>query len=465
MADKADRRQAADLAARLRAEEPAPHLEDTSPRAPVAARWPDEPPRAADDTNPNLRVPPSLLSEEWPPRPRREHGGSWMQRAVALAMMASAVLLAAAAALIWLDGRDADAPAPDRDQAVSEASPFPTPTAPLPSTDAPTAIPAAPAALAQRATPPVLPTAAADEVAAALLTPVPQAVSWAAIPRGSEPFTIRPASGRTDVTLYTVQDGDTLDSIAAQFELKDMYTLIWSNKASKYSPLRTGAQLNILPVDGVYHEVTEPLSIADLAEMYGVDPYAIIDSAYNDALFGSVPETLLPTGMWVIVPGGEAERALFLPGNPNAGSVASGGTISGSYTLWGCTSNISGGSPPYSRPLSNYKWVRGFDPGGHTGVDLSARKGDNVYAAGGGTVAYAGWSDGGYGNVVVLAHGGSFSIYGHLSSVNVRCGGQVGAGQVVGFVGSTGNSSGEHLHFEVRDADWNAMNPQNWVGF
>jgi murein DD-endopeptidase MepM/ murein hydrolase activator NlpD len=111
--------------------------------------------------------------------------------------------------------------------------------------------------------------------------------------------------------------------------------------------------------------------------------------------------------------------------------------------------------------------MQGFSLGGHEGVDLSPTMGigEPVHAAGAGTVAYAGWNNYGYGYVVVIGHGAYFSLYGHLNTYSVRCGQSVSAGQVIGAVGNTGNSSGPHLHFEVRDADWNARNPQDFVGF
>ena len=170
--------------------------------------------------------------------------------------------------------------------------------------------------------------------------------------------------------------------------------------------------------------------------------------------------------MWVVVPGGEAERELFLQ-RPTGGTGSTGTAdyVSGTYNLWGCTANVQGGTLPYGRPLNNYTWIRGYTPGGHTGVDLAADIGEPVHAAGAGTVVYAGWNDTGYGNVVVIAHGPVFTLYGHMSAINVRCGQQVSAGQVIGAVGNTGNSSGPHLHFEVRDANFNVLNPQNWVQF
>lgn len=436
-----DSRHPVSLEDRLRAEEPPLHEEDTSPSRRLEARLrAEEPPLSADDTAPSQAV----------ARQRSER--SWGVLGIVMALGALSLILIAG--LIWTSDDETPVVVPPAERTPVAQAPTQTATLPPVPTSAPE----------QLEVGPLFPTAAADEIAAALLTPVPAQPVERALLRQSAPFTIRPVTARTRVIQYTVKDGDTLESIAQQFGLKDFYTLIWSNKSSKYNPLRPGVQLNILPEDGVYHEVTDPIRIADLAEMYEVDPYAIIDSEYND-LFGATPETILPPGLFVVVPGGKAERELFLP-RPVSVGATSGSTISGTYTLWGCTAEVSGGSPPWSRrPLDNYKWVRGFAPGGHTGVDLSAKVGEPVYAAGAGTVVYAGWSDGGYGNVVVIAHGSTFSLYGHLSRISVRCGQQVSAGTQVGAVGNTGNSSGPHLHFEVRDVDWNLQDPRNYIAF
>ncbi len=452
-------RQPISLDERLRAEEPPITDDDTSPSRRMSLEQQlraDEPAIRADDTSPT-RATTSRLTD-----PRRPADSPWTQRIMTVVMLLGALALSVFAALVWLSGEDAGVPeAPvvqDTPQDGIAQVPTQTPT-PRPSTT-PAAVAGVPTTIAG----PLYPTAAADEIAAALLTPVPARPAGDALVRQSAPFTIRPVTARAQVVQYTVKNGDTLQSIAAQFGLEDFYTLIWSNKSSKYNPLRPGVQLNILPEDGVYHEVTEPIRIADLAEQYKVDPYAIIDSEYND-LFGSTPETVLVPGLRVVVPGGEGKRELFLP-QPMAVTVGAGGEISGTYVLWGCTAEVTGGSPPWSRrPLDNYKWVQGFAPGGHTGVDLSAKTGEPVYAAGAGTVVYAGWNSTGYGNVVVIAHGSTFSLYGHLSRVSVRCNQKVGVGDVIGGVGNTGNSSGTHLHFEIRDANWNAQDPRNYIGF
>jgi murein DD-endopeptidase MepM/ murein hydrolase activator NlpD len=466
MADESQRtpeEESTSLEDRLRAEEPPVEAEDTSPskvlRTEALLRV-DEPPIRADDTSP------SLVSRPDSRPPKQRAGGR--QRIVGLMMLFGAVLLTALATYVWLDAEDADSPGTPEESIAQDV-----PDQPLnePANIAPTSTPSPEPP--QGGTPAeqptamyfVFPTAAADEIAAALLTPVPDAAFSRVIERGVAPFTIHPDTQRSGVIQYTVQQGDTLQTIAAKFDLEDYYSLVWSNSRNKYSALRPGTQLNIPPEDGVYYEVADNISIVDLAIQYEVDPYTIIDAEYNN-LFGSAPETLLVKGMWIVIPGGEGERVNLLPANPSgASSGGTSGAVSGPYTLWGCSSNIGGGSPPYSRPLKNFQWMQGFSLGGHEGVDLSSDIGSPVLAAGGGTVAFSGWNDTGYGNVVVLAHGDTFTIYGHLASLNVRCGQSVSAGQQIATSGNSGNSTGPHLHFEVRDGNWNAINPQNYIGF
>lgn len=452
------------LEERLRDEEPPIVAEDTNPSRTFKRLAAEEPPVVDEDTSPSL-VTRRLLSDEWPPRAPAPRQAPPL---LAVLLLAGAAVLTMIAALLWLESSDNSTPQADDDQPMQEVSTNPTASAtpaasrtPLP-TGEPQPAPIENPAVHTTAV--AFPTAAADEIASALLTPAPGQPVDAAIARSSEPFTIQSMENRSEVIEYTVQQGDTLESIASKFGLSDSYSLVWSNHSNRYRPLRPGVALNIPPEDGVYYEVTENVTIGSLAETYKVDPYTIIDSEYNE-LFGAQPQTLLVNGMWVMIPGAEGERINLLPTNPNAGRAGDSGVVSGSYTLWGCTADIGAGSPPYTRPLENYTWMRGFSLGGHEGVDLAANEGTPVFAAGGGTVVYAGWNDTGYGNVVVIAHGAVFSIYGHLDSTAVRCGQSVSAGNVIGQSGNTGRSSGPHLHFELRDANWNAVNPMNYIGF
>ena len=98
----------------------------------------------------------------------------------------------------------------------------------------------------------------------------------------------------------------------------------------------------------------------------------------------------------------------------------------------------------------------------HTGVDIGAKKGASIYAANSGTVIVAGWSSKGYGNYVVIDHGGGKStLYAHMSAIKTKKGAKVAKGDVIGLVGSTGWSTGPHLHFEIL-INGNHTNPMNY---
>ena len=101
---------------------------------------------------------------------------------------------------------------------------------------------------------------------------------------------------------------------------------------------------------------------------------------------------------------------------------------------------------------------------GHTGMDIAARVGTPVYASASGTVTYAGWKNGGYGNLVTINHGGGVATqYLHNSSVVVSPGQYVSQGQLIAYVGNTGNSYGSHCHFEIR-LNGTPVNPANYIG-
>lgn len=301
-----------------------------------------------------------------------------------------------------------------------------------------------------------LPTAAVDEVAVALSQP-PLTVAEG-IGRQLDPYTISGTASRNEVITYTVVSGDTMTKIAGKFGLS-MCTLVWSNPRHLISPLYPDVVLTILPVDGVFYKVEKPMTIQAVANETQVNPYDIIDSPYNEEISGLLPETVLPVGMKLIVPEGNGGSCnIWTP--PVA--VASSGTASarGGRALRSCSAPVDNPGFPTNNPLggARYTFYQAFT-GGHSGVDLSARSGTPVYASGSGTVIYAGWNDGGYGNAVIIDHGGSYSLYAHLSSIYVECGQSLSSMQQIGEVGSTGNSTGPHLHFEIRDASFIPVNP------
>ena len=298
-----------------------------------------------------------------------------------------------------------------------------------------------------------------EQIASILSTPVvlPTQDPVVIVRNIYDPFTYIPERPRSSIIEYTAVAGDTIGAIAERFGLKPE-TVAWSNPRAYIQILQPGNLLNILPVDGVLHTVLVEQTISSVAELYRVDPYTIIDSEYNN-LAGASPDTLLTSNTRLIVPGGTGEQISWTPQvirvAAGDGQVSSnGGQISfspGDPGSCGLVDN-PGSSGVWVRPLSGYAWVRGY-AAWHPAADLSVPEGTSVIAASSGRVIFAGWNSFGYGYAVVLAHGPFTTIYAHLSAVNVRCGQDVSAGQLIGASGNTGNSSGPHLHFEVRYND------------
>ena len=383
-----------------------------------------------------------------------------------------AIMLAAGLILFW----------PERDSATPLPSPTPVGVRPLGIAQVayPTAIPTL---TPQPTLPPVdwiHPTAAMQEIAAALDTPIVNAPEGDVIQRDLDPLTIIPARARSAVISYDVKQGDSLRTIAEKFGLAQN-TIIWSNDRFYVNAMRVGMELTILPVDGVYHRVQEPETIADVAQMYQVDPYAIIDSEYNP-LFGTTPQTVLPQGLYVVVPGGtgSTEPIYWDPGivmtkqytTDGSNPVGTGVKAGTDYALFAvgdpgsCGKQaVQGGSPPVNAPLRDRYTITQDFSWYHGGIDLAVPPGTRVYAAGGGTIIFVGWSTWGYGYTVVIAHGDTLSIYGHLNGAFVGCGQVVSAGQNIAVTGNSGRSSGPHLHFESRGPGGSPVNPWNYQSF
>lgn len=225
---------------------------------------------------------------------------------------------------------------------------------------------------------------------------------------------------RTAILTYHIQPGDSLWSIAASFDL-DVDTLRWSNPEIAQNPdlLSLGQELLILPVCGAYVTVQPGDTVARLAERWGVAPADISNYPLNNLAEG---EELRP-GARLVIPHGRQEIALAPPG------PATGFTYA-----W-----------PIRGVVTQRYWA------GHRAVDLGAPYGAKVYAARAGRCLSATWSEVGYGYLVIVDHDdGSRAYYSHLKGAWVQPGDWVGRGDLVGEVGSTGNSTGPHVHFEIR---------------
>ncbi len=276
------------------------------------------------------------------------------------------------------------------------------------------------------------------------------------IARSAQIHTNIPSRPRNEITTYTVQDGDTVFGIAEKFGL-DPQTILWGNYEILLDDphsLRPGQELNILPVDGVYWQWLGGLSFGAWAEFYGVTAADIIEYPGNNLdakSIGDYENANIPVETWLIIPNGQRE---FVSWSAPLG-VTRENPASARVLGAGACDPVSGGAVGYGYYVypTNKHYLSGFDYStktNHLGLDFAGNEGEGVYAADAGVVVYAGWNDYGYGNMVMIDHGNGFqSLYAHLSALNVGCGQSVGQGEGIGAVGSTGRSSGSHLHFEL----------------
>ena len=264
------------------------------------------------------------------------------------------------------------------------------------------------------------------------------------------------AGPRTAVITYVVQTGDTLSTISEQFDIS-LNTLLWANSLSVRSVIKPGMELTILPVSGVQHTIGRGDTLSAIAKKYGVGTDAII--AYN----GMDSSDTLKIGQQLIIPGGE----LIAP-PPTTRPVAVRNIFTSAPAGSGGATTPTGGAKMVW-PTDLHYIVRGLS-WFHTGVDIDCNgradgtsTNDN-YAAADGIVQFSGVKRG-YGYAVEINHGdGIVTRYGHFHSLYVKAGESVLAGTPLGRCGSTGNSTGTHLHFEVI-ANGAFKNPASYLGY
>ncbi len=259
---------------------------------------------------------------------------------------------------------------------------------------------------------------------------------------------------REEITTYTVQQGDTIFGVADKYGLKPE-TILWANRyiiGDTPDGLVVGVELYILPEDGVYHRWSEGEGLNGVAKFYGVDPDVIVNYPLNDLspeAIGDYSNPNIEPGKMLVVPGGVRPTVSWIipRDNPASGSAYLGpGACSG--IIYGDV-----GTGAFTWPTTA-TWLSGYDynPPIHNGLDFDGDFGSPIYASDTGVVVYSGWSDRGYGYLIVVDHDDGWqSFYAHLTEGTlVPCGSNVQKGQLIASMGSTGNSSGPHLHFELR---------------
>jgi len=260
------------------------------------------------------------------------------------------------------------------------------------------------------------------------------------------------------ISTYIVRPGDTLTGIAAMFDVTPG-TILSANNIPTGGTLQVGQKLIILPITGISYTVKKGDTLASIAKAFNGDVDEI--ASYNQ-----IDTATLAVGSTIIIPNGEVAAAPEKSSNPSLPKSTShakaGKGVVGPASIFannpkepahnigdiGTLAEVS----YYIAPLSHYVRTQGIH--GYNAVDLAAPKGTPIVAAAAGdvTVAREGGWNGGYGNYVVISHdNGSQTLYGHMSKVSVYDGEHVEQGTVIGFVGSTGESTGPHLHFEIRN--------------
>lgn len=254
---------------------------------------------------------------------------------------------------------------------------------------------------------------------------------------------------RWEVVDYTVQEGDSIFAIARAFNLKPE-TVLWANfdlLDDDPTYLKPGWVLTIPPVDGIYYKWKKTDDLREVSARFLSTQDKILGFPGNHL---DLVAPAIEAGQYVMIPGGSRETKSWI--TPVAYAPASGATrrIAGAG---GCEVPSSGfmGTGSFVWPTSEHS-ISGFDfMPGHLGIDIAAGSGTLVHAIDNGTVVYAGWNTSGYGNLVVIDHNNGYSsVYAHLNYIGVSCGQNVYQGTAIATSGSTGKSTGPHLHFEIR---------------
>lgn len=269
----------------------------------------------------------------------------------------------------------------------------------------------------------------ADETDAAAGTEQPLLTAVGALPTEE-------TQTRTGPVDYAVEGGDTVSLVAAKFGL-GYKSILWSNNITESSLIKPGDVLKIPPVDGVLYTVAKGENLNALVTKYHADLAGTLDVNH-------LPDpSAIAVGQTITLVGGEPPqapappraRSPFFDVSPDPGAGPVGRRVAGAGFLW----------PTPNRRINQY--FRGYR---HTGIDIEGTYSSPIYAAADGRVEYVSFQRYGYGYHVIINHGGGReTLYSHASKIFVRVGQHVDRGQTIAMVGSTGRSSGTHVHFEI----------------
>ncbi len=258
-------------------------------------------------------------------------------------------------------------------------------------------------------------------------------------------------SSSEDTSVYVVRKGDSISNIAKMFGVT-VDTILAANDMKKGQKLVEGDVLLILPISGLEHTVGKGQTLQSIAKLYKADIADIV--LYN----GLAQDAKLAIGDKLMIPGGDmADEG----GDKPASNLGSAPARDKNYYVSHPLVSLLG---YFVNPVPTGHKTQGLHGPGNRGIDIGAPTGTPIYASASGTVLITKTGckvggrncGGGYGNMVIVQHpNGTKTLYGHMSKVGTGTGSQVARGQIIGYVGNTGRSTGPHIHFEV----FNARNP------
>jgi murein DD-endopeptidase MepM/ murein hydrolase activator NlpD len=265
------------------------------------------------------------------------------------------------------------------------------------------------------------------------------------IPQRNIATTLVPDSRkRGESFVYRVEGGDTISGIGSKFKIS-ADAIKYVNNLTDNSVLQVGQELTIPPISGLIHTIEDGDSLSSIAETYDVPVQAIADFNYI------LDTSNLVVGTELVIPGAKVPQPVvpFVPAYAPAPGTTVDTSASKGWCMW----------PTSTRIITQYfSWY-------HNGVDIATPWGTYppLYACAGGTVTRAGWDPWGLGLMVQIDHGNGYStVYGHMNRIDVGYGEHVSKGEVIGIMGSTGRSTGPHVHFMVK-YNGVAQNPLNYI--
>jgi murein DD-endopeptidase MepM/ murein hydrolase activator NlpD len=287
-------------------------------------------------------------------------------------------------------------------------------------------------------------------------TPDPKALTPTVISVPSSP-------SRLKIETYIVQDGDTLWDISKKFGI-DVPTLLATNDFGTRGIIHLGDQVKILPVSGILHTVKKGETVGAIAKKYAIDTTDIFKANMITAA------SIVNPGEELIIPGGTVQdvpvvKPVTKPKQVATAAPAPTTTAAPVQKIFAATEKPapSAATGEWVWPTSGHSVTQPFKGKAHTGIDVDGVIGSPEYAAHDGVVEFAGWSVG-YGLSIVINHGnGLWTRYGHTSQIYVKIGDTVTKGQTIALMGTSGKSTGSHLHFEVLSGPGKFLNPLKYV--